>query len=155
MPPAHVLGIAHVVALGLWGGVVATEAVVELFPFRRRALHEQAIRFHYWIDLLVELPVLLAVLGTGLLLVVSLWPLSDLHLLKLGLVSVAFLANVVCIVLVLLRRRHLEAGVGEAALWRETRRILACFAVGLPFAAAGACLGFWLAFQRMVGTPFG
>lgn len=155
MPSVHVLGVVHLVALGLWGGVVATEAVVELFPFRRRELHEQAIRFHYWIDLLVELPILLLVLASGLLLVSRLWPLSSLHLLKLGLVSVAFASNLVCIMLVLGRRRHLEAGVGEAALWRETRRILACFAVGLPFAGVGAALGFTLAFQRMAATLAG
>ena len=53
------LAMVHLMMLCLWGGVVATEAVIEVFPFRRRELHPAAISFHYWIDLLVELPLVL------------------------------------------------------------------------------------------------
>ena len=72
--------------LSLWGGVVATEAVIEILPFRQRELHAATIRFHYWIDLLVELPLVLAVIATGSR---ALWILTDpvtpLHLVKIGL----------------------------------------------------------------------
>jgi ABC-type molybdate transport system permease subunit len=63
-----VLAMAHLIVLSMWGGVVATEAVIEIFPFRRRELHAATIRFHYWIDLLVELPLVLAVIATGIVL---------------------------------------------------------------------------------------
>ncbi len=46
----NVLAMVHLIFLSLWGGVVATEAVIELYPFRRRELHPAAIRFHYWIN---------------------------------------------------------------------------------------------------------
>jgi len=60
-----ILAMLHLVMLSLWGGVVATEAVIEVYPFRQRELHTATIRFHYWIDLLVELPLVLAVIATG------------------------------------------------------------------------------------------
>ncbi|MEJ2581815.1 MAG: hypothetical protein P8127_09325 [Acidobacteriota bacterium] len=46
-----VVAMVHLVVLALWGGVVATEAVIEILPFRRRELHSATIRFHYWISL--------------------------------------------------------------------------------------------------------
>ena len=50
----QVLAMIHLVMLSLWGGVVATEAVIELYPFRHREQHAATIRLHYWIDILVE-----------------------------------------------------------------------------------------------------
>ena len=66
----NLVAMIHLVVLSMWGGIVATEAVVELLPFRRRELHAAAIRYHYWIDLLVELPMVLAVICTGATLLV-------------------------------------------------------------------------------------
>jgi hypothetical protein len=149
MPATHVLGTAHLVLVALWGGVVATEAVIELYPRRHRGLHEPTIRLHYWIDLLVELPLLVAIVASGAWLVVRAWPLSVTHLVKLGCVLVPLAANLTCIALVLRRRRRLEAGEAEADLWRRTRRIYAAFAVGVPFALVAAGLGLWLASVRM------
>ena len=34
-----VLTMLHLIMLSMWGGVVATEAVMEVFPFRERELH--------------------------------------------------------------------------------------------------------------------
>jgi hypothetical protein len=79
-----VLGMAHLVVLALRGGVVATEAVVEIYPFRRRELHPAAIRFHFVIDLLVELPLVLAVVAAGIALACNAHPLRPLHLVKIG-----------------------------------------------------------------------
>ena len=66
--------LAHLVLLGVWAGVVAAEAVLELMPRRRPQLHTYTVRAHYWIDLLVELPVILGVTISGMVLLSMVWP---------------------------------------------------------------------------------
>ena len=80
-----ILAMLHLIMLSLWGGVVATEAVIEVLPFRQRELHAATIRFHYWIDLLVELPLVLAVIATGAALFFLTDEVTPLHLVKVGL----------------------------------------------------------------------
>ena len=150
LPTIHLASLVHLVFLCLWGGVVATEAVLELYPYRRQVLHEHSIRYHYWIDLLVELPLLLAVLITGIALSVLARPLSSKHVLLILFALVAVAANVACIALVVRRKVLLERGAADTELWRISRRILTCAGVGMPFAALASAFGFWLAYHRMV-----
>jgi len=146
----NLVAVVHLIVLSMWGGVVATEAVVELLPFRRRRLHAAAIRFHYWIDVLVELPLVLAVVGTGVTLLVIKGSLTTLLVIKVALAAAAVLVNLFCIAVVIRRGRGLDGATGEAALWRDSRIVLACFAVGLTCAAAAAFLGFRFALERMI-----
>ena len=145
----NILAMTHLVALALWGGVVATEAVVEVIPFRRRELHPAAIRFHFWIDLLVELPLVLVVIATGVTLAITIDPLTPLHLVKIGCGVGAVAINLYCIVVVVQRGRQLQAETDPEALWRASRKVLYCFALGLLCAAAAAVLGFRFALERM------
>ena len=144
-----VLAMVHLIMLSLWGGVVATEAVIEIYPFRRRELHAATIRFHYWIDLLVELPLVLAVITTGAALFFLTDPVTPLHLVKIGLGGAAVAVNLFCIVVVVKRGRRLEGQAEEERLWRASRTVLACFAIGLLCAAGAATLGFRFALERM------
>ncbi|MEE4271179.1 MAG: hypothetical protein V2I67_05875 [Thermoanaerobaculales bacterium] len=144
-----VVAMVHLVVLSMWGGVVATEAVVELLPFRRRGLHAAAIRFHFWIDLLVELPMVLAVVGTGVALALLIPTLTSLHVVKIVLGGAAVLVNLFCIAVVIRRGRGLGRDVGDALLWRDSRTVLACFAIGLLCAAGAAVLGFRFAVDRL------
>ena len=98
-----VLAMVHLMVLSLWGGVVATEAVIEVYPLRRRELHPAAIRFHTWIDLLVELPLVLAVVATGAVLAFTIEPLTTLHWIKIALGSLAVAVNLFCISVVISR----------------------------------------------------
>ena len=150
LPFINLVSIIHLVLLGLWGGVVATESVLELYPYRRKDLHSHSIRYHFWIDLLVELPLVIGVIATGLTLVALAWPITLIHLVKILCAALAITANLVCIALVLRRKSSLEAGASENELWGSTRRIVLCAAFGLPFAACAAGLGFWLAYHRML-----
>jgi hypothetical protein len=150
LPLVNLVSIMHLTLLCLWGGVVATESVIELYPFRRRQLHQDSIRLHYWIDLLVELPLIVGVLASGIALVVLAWPLTWTHALKIAGAAVAVSANLICIVFVVRRGRALAAGAPEPELWAATRRIIICAVVGLPFAAVAAGLGFFLAYHRLL-----
>ena len=144
-----VLAMVHLMMLSLWGGVVATEAVIEVLPFRQRELHAATIRFHYWIDLLVELPLVLAVIATGAGLWILTDPVTPLHLVKIGLGGAAVAVNLFCIVVVVKRGRRLESDADDETLWRASRTVLACFAAGLLCAAGAAVLGFRFVLERM------
>jgi hypothetical protein len=145
----NVLAMVHLVVLSLWGGVVATEAVIEFYPFRRRELHAATIRFHYWIDLLVELPLVLAVIATGAALFFLTDPVTPLHVVKITLGGTAVAVNLFCIVVVVNRGRRLIGDAEEERLWRASRTVLACFAAGLLCAAGAAVLGFRFALERL------
>jgi hypothetical protein len=144
-----ILAMAHLVALALWGGVVATEAVIELYPFRRREGHAATIRLHYWIDLLVEAPLVLAVAATGVALLASVDDVTPRHLVKVAFGAAAIAVNLVCIAVVIRRGRSLERSGEDPRLWRASRTVLACFAVGLACAAVAATLGFGFALDRL------
>ena len=145
------VALVHLTLLGLWGGVVAAEAVLELMPHQRQdaALHRATIRVHYWIDLLVELPLIVAVVGSGAALLLMAQAVTALHLLKVGCAGVAVAANLACIVMVLRRARSLRREDPEPLLWRLSRRIKFSAVVGIPFALAASGMGLWLAATRM------
>ena len=145
----NLVAMLHLMMLCFWGGVVATEAVVEVAPFRQTGLHPAAIRFHYWIDLMVELPLVLAVVATGITLLFLTEPLTPLHWLKVGFGAAAVAVNLFCIVVVVKRGRRLLQNPDDSALWRSSRIVLACFATGLLCAAGAAVLGFRFAFDRL------
>ncbi|MBD3852488.1 MAG: hypothetical protein IFK93_14370, partial [Acidobacteria bacterium] len=104
---------------------------------------------HYWIDLLVELPLVLAVIATGVALFLLTDPLTPLHLVKIGLGGAAVAVNLFCIVVVVKRGRQLVRNSDDGPLWRASRVVLACFAAGLLCAAGAATLGFRFAIERL------
>lgn len=143
------LPVIHLMVLSLWGGVVATEAVIEVYPFRHREVHSATIRLHYWIDLLVEAPLVLAVVVTGGILLLTTSPVTPLHLVKVGFAGAAVAVNVFCILVVVRRGRNLDRQSDDTRLWKASRIVLACFAVGLACAGVAAVLGFNLALARL------
>ncbi|MHB8873774.1 MAG: hypothetical protein ACYC8T_08830 [Myxococcaceae bacterium] len=133
------LPLLHLVFLSVWAGVVATEEVVEVLPRRRPELARAAASFHYYIDLLVELPVLLGVLVTGALLLGS-HPVSTLLLVKVSCGAFAVAANLFCIAMVVSRHR-----AADDRLEARTRFVFLSAALGMPPAVAALILGASLA----------
>jgi hypothetical protein len=130
------LHLSHLAALFLWGGVLAAEAVLEILPARHPELRPAAARFHFWTDLLIEVPLLAVIAGTGAALLVG-RELDAALALKVGCGLVAVGANVVCVPIVVRRARETDAG--RSAHW--SRCIAWCAAVGVPFGLAALALG--------------
>lgn len=151
----QVWSIVHLILVAFWGGVVAAEAVLEVLPIRRPALGGPTAMFHYYIDGLVELPVLVGVFGTGLVLAALAWPLTGWHWVKIACAAAAIAANVTCIVLVLRRGRAILALRGSGPEGPRPQgpslAILTCAGVGLVPGLLAAGLGLWLAWQRLAG----
>ncbi len=136
----------HVLALGLWGGCVAVEMLLESSGKSDRALRVQVARYHDAIDRFIEMPILIAVLVTGLLRL----RLELLHGWYLALVVsglTAVLVNLLCVIPVVRRKRAADAG-DMSRVDAESRWILRAFWTGAPAASialfCGAVIRGWV-----------
>jgi hypothetical protein len=133
MEPFHV---AHLMVLGMWLGIVITEALFEFSGSDAESLRAAA-RFHYTVDMFGELPMLLLVLVTGAVLGVRAWPWTPLLWFKIAASLVAVASNLVCAVWVVQRRRIEDRN----ALLGFRRRIWSTAAVGTLFGTLALYLG--------------
>ena len=129
------VALVHLVLLSVWGGIVVTEVVVELLPRWRPELRRAAATFHYFIDLAVELPVLIGVLVSGGLMVAR-RPMDTQLALKVTCGLTAVVANLFCVAMVVRRQRG-----GDESLVRRTRLVFLSAAIGMPAAAVALYLG--------------
>jgi hypothetical protein len=127
--------VAHLIFLGLWGGIVLAELVLEASP-RSEADHRLVARIHYWTDLCIELPVLAAVVVTGVVLTRRVAEHTTLHWVKLALALAAVATNVWAALMVIRRQRAAD----PAELARLTR-LVRLSGLGVPFALAALYIG--------------
>lgn len=133
------LAVWHVAAVSFWFGVVGAEFVIERSRAESRSHGYSVANNHFWIDVLLEVPVALVVLFTGL----ALWtstPLSPGLALKMMAGAVAVAVNVVCLVPVI-RRRTAARDNRLRDVIRHSRTIDRITLVGLPAAVLALALG--------------
>lgn len=135
-----VLVAIHLIAVSLWGGIVATEVVLELMPRRSTDTHEFVARTHYWIDVSLELPVIALVIMTGAALTVRAWPVPPVYWVHIGAALVAIGANLFCVTQVVGRKRS----TSQDQRLVHDRRIRASVA-GVLFALVAVVVGFAMA----------
>ena len=128
---------AHLVLLCLWGGFVLAEVVMELAS-RDDETRRYTARMHYWMDILVELPLVLGVLVAGVFLTIEVWPLSGLGWAKIGAGLIPVAVNLCCIATVVRRYRERD---DPDMVRRHTRHVMRWALIGMPFAAVAAYLG--------------
>jgi hypothetical protein len=133
MRPAALL---HLVFVSMWGGLVLAEIVVEILGDKNEARRAHAATLHFWIDVLIEIPLLVGVVATGGLLVAA-TPLDRDLIVKLVAAAIAIAANLYCAAAVVLRYTRRESA---AAVQRLRWRVRAS-AIGFPFAAVAAYIG--------------
>jgi hypothetical protein len=131
--------LAHLLTLGLWGGIVLAEAVIEIVGQRDRTRAGTVALLHYHIDLWAEGPVLFAIILTGTVLAFQ-TPLSPLHWVKIACALFAVLVNVWCIGVVVRRHRRFDA-LSPDARARATSHVFLAVKLGLPAALAALYLG--------------
>lgn len=113
--------ILHVLAVGVWIGVIIAETVIELDGKQDDSSHIKASKLHFLTDIWVEIPAFTTVLITGGLMLTK-THFSGLFLLKLlcGLFAIA--ANIVCVYGVFIRNKH--ARVGNITGVKAAERVL-------------------------------
>lgn len=96
---------AHLVSAAVWLGCILTEAVFErVLLAGDRSSHRALADLHVRVDLLVELPTLLLVLGTGLVMAIGSFPEAAWFRTMLASGAGAIGLNLFCIWLVIERR---------------------------------------------------
>ena len=150
LPFINYVSMIHLFSVAAWLGVVMTEVVIEVYPYKNRGFYLSTIHFHYWIDLFVELPVVLLLLGSGIALIFLDMNLDLLHILKITSGLIPVLACFAGIYIVLRRSAALKAGAKEEDLWGGSRNIVIAVLIASPFFGLSLGLGFWLARTRML-----
>jgi hypothetical protein len=125
----------HLIAVSFWFGLLAAETVLELRP-RDAGQRRTIAGIHRWIDTFFELPIVIAVLSSGGLLLARAWPPSPLLWFKVTAGLIAVLANLICIPFVLARSRAAD----DARITTLTRYI-AMTGWGIPFALLAFAIG--------------
>jgi len=138
------LAAAHILVLGLWGGLVAVEIAFEAQIFRGKIDERSVAALHRITDRYIELPILAAVLLTGWLL----WKQTgfDQALLPKVMFGLgAVFANVVCYVIVEMRAsealRSTEPGDGGLRLRRLSIILAGTILPGILSAGVALFLG--------------
>lgn len=135
--------LLHLMAVGAWLGTVACETVLEQSR-RLPELREAVARYHYWIDIFVEIPLFTTVLVSGVIMLDPSRLGEGLYLTKIIAGSLAVATNLYSFYPVAMRRRAALVGDGKAAA-RYGRMIDRTVPVGLPAALLALGIGLhWL-----------
>ena len=114
------LAQTHLMLACFWLGLLAAETVLELSGRDAVALRVMA-RVHRWIDTVFEIPVALAALATGLVLLSRLWPVRPLMLIHVAAGAIPVAVNLICTIWVHARARDSVDDSGVAELTRRVR----------------------------------
>src|SRR5262249_22181211 len=83
---------AHLLLLGAWAGLVASELIMEAVCCDDASARQAAV-IHFWLDVLLEVPLVLGIVATGAVLLARAWPPSGVLLAKLALAATAIGCN--------------------------------------------------------------
>lgn len=131
------LHVCHLLYLSLWGGLVAGESVMEIYGRKHPEFQQAVARFHLWMDLCVEIPLLVAVLMTGGLLLQQ-RALDTQLLIKVLAGMGALAANIYCVTVVIRRTRTLA---DEDLTRRLSGKVILSAVTGVPLALVALFLG--------------
>lgn len=124
--------ILHLIFIGLWGGCVAVEMVLEFSAKKDQTLLTPVARLHDTIDKFVELPLVLGVLLTGAMQVFFI-QLTPFHFVKIAAGLGAVSANLLCFVPVFKRQKLAHEKASLSAILQCSDRIFLAFYVGFSF----------------------
>jgi hypothetical protein len=96
--------IIHLIALGIWIGVVGAEFAIEFDGRKDAKSYIRASKLHYLTDTWIEIPAFTTVLITGFLMLTD-SHLSGVFLYKLMFSVLAIIFNVICVYAVFKRRK--------------------------------------------------
>jgi hypothetical protein len=96
--------IIHLIALGIWIGVVGAEFAIEFDGMKNDESYIKASKMHYITDIWVEIPAFTTVLVTGLLMLNE-SHIAGVFLYKVIFALLAIVFNIVCVYAVFKRRK--------------------------------------------------
>lgn len=130
----------HLIFLGLWGGCVAVEMVMEFSSRNSSENKHRTAQLHYLIDLYVEAPILIMVLLSGVMLFNADNLVFPTYIVKVIAGLIPVIINILCIIPVF-KRKFASDMNDEAAMEANTRLIFICFFTGLASALIALAAG--------------
>jgi hypothetical protein len=146
------VSVVHLCLVAAFLGLYACEVVVEA-SHQRDELHPVAIRIHYLLDVFVEIPLVSAILVSGIVLTLLLEEITTPHIWLIACGTVAVCACLVCFLKFVRGRKKLidVEPVDHRELVRIRNRFgIFSFLVLNPALAVALIVGFWLAHQRAI-----
>ena len=152
MPAIHMVSTVHLCLVAAFLSLYACESVVEGSNVKDE-LHPTAIRMHYLIDIFLEIPLMIGIFATGVILSFQVEEITTPHawLIALGTI-VVFSCIFVFFRFVRTRRRLLDNENIDYARLDAIRKQFGIVTLGIltPALIAALGIGFWLAHQRAV-----
>ena len=96
--------IIHLIALGIWMGVVGAEFAIEFDGMKDDESYIRASKMHYLTDIWIEIPAFTTVLITGVLMLSESY-LTGVFLYKVIFAVLAIIFNIICVFAVFKRRK--------------------------------------------------
>jgi hypothetical protein len=158
IPTINIVAVIHLSLIMVFIGMYLAEAILELLAYLNpedSTLHGGVIKLHFWIDLLVELPVMFGVIVTGIIMATLVDSLTTLHIIKICCVGMFLLIAVFCPLTVIKRYNMLKSGGSEESLRAASKRILNLAGVSMTlFFTSAFAIGLWLAYNRVLKSIY-
>ncbi len=161
IPTINLVALAHLSFVSAFVGLYLAEATMELYAyfFNRgdKELNHSVIRVHYWIDNLVEIPIVAGFVVTGIWMAFLVDELTMLHIVKIGCAVFALsVPGIMCMRNVNKRYKLLKDNAPEDILLNKSGKIIYLVAIVFnPFVIATAAIGCWLAYNRVLESIYG
>lgn len=133
--------IIHLIALGIWIGVVGAEFAIEFDGMKNDESYVKASKMHYITDLWVEIPAFTTVFITGALMLNE-SHLTGLFLYKIIFALLAIIFNIVCVYAVFKRRKF--ALVPDIEGMKSTDTAMKIGGLIIPTFVAAFVLAIWI-----------
>ena len=119
----------HLIALGIWIGVVGAEFAIEFSGMRNDQSYIKAAELHYQTDIWIEIPAFCIVLITGVLMLNE-QHMSGFFAYKILFALLAIMFNIVCVYAVFKRKKYADKANIEAM--KSTNAIMGVGALIIP-----------------------
>lgn len=134
----------HLIALGIWIGVVGAEFAIEIDGMKDDKSYIKAAKLHYVTDIWVEIPAFTTVLITGLLMLNN-SHFDGVFLYKLIFATLAIVFNLICVYAVFQRRKY--ALESDIAGMKSTETVMKLGGLIIPSFILALALAIYLAWQ--------
>ena len=135
----------HIFSVGIWFGCANIEIILEFMRRRDSSLQYAVAKFHYYIDIFVEVPAIIIILVTGFLLL-DMSEMSALRLIKVVCGFLAILATMLSVVIVFRRRYAVDADNRAAVDKNDKLFDIIAYAIVAPLLNIALWIGLYFVF---------
>jgi len=152
MPAIHLVSTVHLCLVAAFLALYACETIVE-GSHAEDKLHPTAIRLHFLMDIFLEIPLMIGIFATGVILAFQVEEITTPHAWLIACGTIVVFSCIFCFFRFVRTRRHLlDRDTIDPARHVAIRTRFAIVTLGIltPALLVALGIGFWLAHQRAV-----